>query len=86
MCGVFFFLFKFLSNFCFGLNLEKNIFILKLIFFNQSTPPLSLLSAVRIRLIEKFIHLGIFENMNMGIRNDVYANETNIHNHEVIYL
>lgn len=38
MCGVFF-LFKFLSNFCFGLNLEKNIFILKLIFFNQSTPP-----------------------------------------------
>lgn len=86
MCGVFFFLFKFLSNFCFGLNLEKKYFYIKVKFFNQSTPPLSLLSAVRIRLIEKFIHLGIFENMNTGIRNDVYANETNIHNHEVIYL
>lgn len=39
MCGVFFFLFKFLSNFCFGLNLEKKYFYIKVKFFNQSTPP-----------------------------------------------
>lgn len=39
MCGVFF-LFKFLSNFCFGLNLEKKYFYIKVNFFNQSTPPL----------------------------------------------